>query len=287
MQAFIKAISYYLPERRIDNDELLKDFPEWNIDKVVAKVGIRSRHIAGVNETAGDMAEKAAQLLFEDHNISPSSIDFIILCTQSPDYKLPTTACILQHKLQITTNCGALDINLGCSGYVYGLSLAKGLIYAGVASNILLLTAETYNKYIHPSDKGNRTIFGDAATASLISTEGVAEIKEFSLGTDGRGANNLIIKTGGARIPNPINDYSKDEGGYIKASDYIYMNGSEIFNFTLEAVPNLVEAVLLKNNIEKESVDLFIFHQVFPEVSLFCVCIVLYCEAETNVDNHT
>lgn len=161
--AFIKAINYYLPEKVVTNEELLKEFPEWSVDKVAAKVGIDSRHVADENETAGDLAEKAARKLFEEHNIDPKSIDFLLLCTQSSDHFLPSTACILQDRLGIPTTAGAFDYNLGCSGCVYGMAVAKGLIAGGIAKNVLLLTAETYNKYLHPSDKSNRSIFGDAA----------------------------------------------------------------------------------------------------------------------------
>lgn len=261
MNAYIKGISYYLPERIVTNEELVKDFPEWNAEKVAAKVGINQRHITDSNETSGDMAMKAANKLFADYNISPASIDFILLCTQSPDYFLPTTACLLQDKLGIPTTAGALDFNLGCSGYVYGLSLSKGLISAGIAKNILLLTAETYSKYIHPMDKGNRSLFGDAAAATLISIEGFAEIGQFSLGTDGRGADNLIVRTGCAREKKSQNKLDKDEGGYLLSSDHLYMNGSEIFNFTLEAVPPLVKQTLINNNVASDDVDLYVFHQ--------------------------
>jgi 3-oxoacyl-[acyl-carrier-protein] synthase-3 len=156
---------------------------------------------------------------------------------------------------------GALDYDLGCSGCIYGLAMAKGFIYAGIAKNILLLTAETYNKYICPNDKGNRSIFGDGAAACLISKDGFAEIGEFSLGTDGRGAENLIVKTGCARHFEKENDYRLDEEGHIQSSDYLYMNGSEIFNFTLDAVPAMMKEVLLKNQLKKESVDYYVFHQ--------------------------
>ena len=169
--AYIKGISYYLPERVVTNEELLKEFPEWSVDKVAKKVGVNSRHLAAEDETAGDMAEKAARKLFEEYNVSPTDIDFVMLCTQSPDYFLPSTACILQHKLGIPTTAGAFDYNLGCSGCVYGLAMAKGLIAAGIAKNVLVLTAETYNKYLHSSDKSNRSIFGDGAAACLVSTE--------------------------------------------------------------------------------------------------------------------
>ena len=276
MKAYIKGISYYLPNKVVSNDELVADFPEWNAEKVAQKVGIYQRHIAAKDETAGDMAFEAATKLFDEYHIDKNDIDFILLCTQSPDYFLPTTACLLQKRLGLRTDIGALDYNLGCSGCIYGLALAKGLISIGVARNVLLLTAETYNKYIHPKDKSNRSIFGDGAAAALVSTDGFAEIKEFSLGTDGSGAENLIIKTGASRYPNKENIIEEDSDGYLKASDYLYMNGSEIFTFTLDAVPPLISQTLIKNNVEIDDINLFVFHQAnkFMLNTIRKVCVI-------------
>lgn len=259
--AFIKAISYYLPERVVTNEELLQEFPEWSIDKVAAKVGVNSRHLAAPDETAGDMAEKAAQKLFQEYGVSPKEIDFVILCTQSPDYFLPSTACILQDRLGIPTSAGAFDYNLGCSGCVYGMAMAKGLIAAGIAKNVLLLTAETYQKYLHPLDKSNRSIFGDGAAACLISTEGFAEIGEFSLGTDGSGYRHLIVGSGAARQKTATGIESTDDDGHVRRDDYLYMDGSAIFNFTLDAVPTMMKDVLTKNSLAQDEVDYYVFHQ--------------------------
>jgi 3-oxoacyl-[acyl-carrier-protein] synthase-3 len=258
---YIKGISYYLPEKILTNDDLVKEFPEWSVEKVAKKVGVNVRHLAAENETAGDMAEKAARKLFEEYQISPKEIDFVMLCTQSPDYFLPSTACVLQHKLGIPTSAGAFDYNLGCSGCIYGLAMAKGLISAGIAKNVLLLTAETYNKYLHPSDKSNRSIFGDGAAACLISTEGFAEIGEFSLGTDGSGAEKLIVKTGAARCKQPTGLSEVDEEGHTRFDDYLYMDGGGIFNFTLDAVPEMMKDILAKNRLTAEDVDYYVFHQ--------------------------
>lgn len=258
--AFIKAISYYLPESVLTNEDLVKEFPEWTVDKIAGKVGVSKRHVSG-SETATDMALKAAERLFADYSVDKSEIDFVLLCTQSPDYFLPSSACVIQSRLGLSTNCGAFDYNLGCSGYVYGLAVAKGLVLAGIANNVLLLTAETYTKHIHPKDKGNRTIFGDAASATLISTAGFAKIGDFSLGTDGNGAENLIVKTGAMRCKLPKNDLHYDEKGNPVSSDYLYMNGSAVFEFTCEAVPPLVSDILLKNGIKDENVNLYVFHQ--------------------------
>lgn len=259
--AYIKAISYYLPNNIVTNEDLVQEFPEWSVEKVASKVGVNSRHVAAKDETATDMAEHAARKLFDEYNISPSEIDFVLLCTQSPDYHLPSSACILQDRLDIPTSAGAFDYNLGCSGCIYGMAVAKGLIAAGIAKNILVLTAETYNKYLHPSDKSNRSIFGDGAAACLVSTEGFAEIGEFVLGTDGSGANNLIVKSGCARIPNPTGESITDDEGHVWYDDYLYMNGGAIFNFTLDAVPAMMSQVLEKNALAKDDVDYYIFHQ--------------------------
>lgn len=259
--AYIKGISYYLPEKVVTNEELLQEFPEWSVDKVAKKVGVNSRHLAGVSETAGDMAEKAARNLFAEYGVSPKEIDFILLCTQSPDYFLPSTACILQNRLGIPTSAGALDYNLGCSGCVYGMAMAKGLIAGGIAKNVLLLTAETYNKYLHPSDKSNRSIFGDGAAACLISTEGMAEIGDFSLGTDGSGAEKLIVRTGAARYGKPTGKSEVDDEGHTRYDDYLYMDGGGIFNFTLDAVPAMMKDILAKNSLTNDGVDYYVFHQ--------------------------
>jgi 3-oxoacyl-[acyl-carrier-protein] synthase III len=262
MKANIKCISYYLPEKVLSNELIHLEFPEWNIDKISFKTGIESRHIAADDEFTSEMAVKAADKLFFEHDIDRDSIDFLLLCTQSPDYFLPTTACIVQDKLGLKTTIGALDFNLGCSGYVYGLSLAKGLISANLATNVLLITSETYSKFIHAKDKSNKTIFGDGASATLISAEsGMFELGEFIFGTDGNGAENLIVKNGAVRNRIQAIEDVFDEYGNVKNDNNLYMNGREVFNFTLNSVPILTEAILKKANLNIDNVDLFIFHQ--------------------------
>lgn len=261
MDAYIKAISYYLPDKIITNEDLTKEFPEWTAEKITEKIGVVERHVVKDNETAVDLAVNAAENLFLEQKIDRNTIDFILLCTQSPDFFLPTSSCIIQNKLKIPTSSGALDFNLGCSGFIFGLLIAKGLVSAGIAHNILLLTSETYTKHIHPKDKGNRTIFGDAATASLISTDGFAKIGKFDYGTDGSGANNLIVRTGGMRYKSPINDTIFDNEGNVLSSDHLFMNGGEIFNFTADAVPVLVNNVLKNNEMKDDDIQLYVFHQ--------------------------
>jgi 3-oxoacyl-[acyl-carrier-protein] synthase-3 len=260
-KAFIKGISYYLPEQTLTNTELSAKFNDWGEEKIFNKTGIKNRHISLADEYASDLAIKAANLLFKEYSINNKLIDFVIYCTQSPDYLLPTTACILQERLNLSIKCGALDFNLGCSGYVYGLAICKGLIESSIASNILFITSETYSKYIHPEDRGNRTIFGDAAAATLISDNGFAEICNFDLGTDGSGAQNLIVKNGGTRYKSTFESFDVDGRGNFRSSSHLFMNGPEIFAFTSKMVPDLIDNVLRKNTLVKDDIDLFIFHQ--------------------------
>jgi 3-oxoacyl-[acyl-carrier-protein] synthase-3 len=258
--AKIKAIAYYLPDTTLSNEQISQDFPEWSTDRIESKLGIRSRHIA-TDESTSDLAVKAAEQLFTEYNIRPTEVDFVILCTQSPDYFLPTTACLIQDRLGIPTSAGAFDFNLGCSGYVYGLAIAKGLVAGGIASNILLITSEKYTKFIHKDDKSNKAIFGDGATATLISTEGFADILDFELGTDGQGADNLMVKNGATLYPNRDGEDIIDGAGNVYNPNNLYMDGPAIFKFTTVAVPKLVENTLLKNNLTLNDIDYTIFHQ--------------------------
>ena len=254
MEAYIKHISYYLPSNKLSNEEIVNQFPEWDSEKIIQKIGVKNRGITSKNQFTSDIATEAVNSLCLEHKIDKFDIDYLIVCTQSPDYYLPTTACIVQNKVGLSTNCAAIDINQGCSGYIYGLSLAKGLIVSKIAKNVVLVTAEMYSKHIHKQDKGNLSIFGDAATATLISSEGLYRIGEFSLGTDGSGFENLIVKNGGMKNSKTLEDNEPND-------NYLYMNGSEIFNFTAKAVPELIAKTLEKNNESISSIDQFIFHQ--------------------------
>jgi 3-oxoacyl-[acyl-carrier-protein] synthase-3 len=265
MHAVIRAIEYHLPERVVSSASLSAEFPEWSVEKIDEKTGIGERHIAAANECASDLAVAAARKLFVSGICEPAQIDYILFCTQSPDYFLPTTACLIQQQLAIPSTTGALDFNLGCSGYVAGLGLASGLVETGQARNVLLLTAETYSKYIHPLDKSVRTIFGDAGAATWIQADdrGARSIGPFVYGSDGSGARNLIVPTGGQRAPRTADSARlvEDESGNRRTGDDLYMNGAEIFNFTLRAIPKCVKDLLERSGRTMDEVDLFIFHQ--------------------------
>ncbi|HCU44891.1 MAG TPA: ketoacyl-ACP synthase III [Sphingobacterium sp.] len=260
MGASIKAIEFYLPKHKVSNEDLLVKFPDYDFAKFEKKVGIRNRYWVSENETALDLAVNACQKLFS--KIEKEQIDYVIYCTQSPEYFLPTTACILQERLGLSTEIGAFDYNLGCSGYVYGVSLAKALIESGQSEHVLLVTTETYSRYLHPNDKSNRAIFGDGATATLISKDNVDGLKSFSFGTDGSGAEKLIIKNGAGKFAIDLDAELLTYGSDNQYTDnHLYMNGPEIFNFTAENIPNFTNKVLERNNLQIDDLDYFVFHQ--------------------------
>ena len=233
----IKTV-YHLPEKRLTNTDLVSLFPEWTEEKIFSKTGIAARQVVDGNETALDLAEKAARKLLAKIGVAKEDVDYLLLCTQSPEYKLPSMACLLHERLGLRKDTGALAFDHGCSGYIYGLSLAKGLIVGGMAKNVLLVTSETYTKYIAAEDKSTRTIFGDGAAATLIDEDVAGKIGAFSFGTDGSGAEKLIVRDG-----------------------KLFMDGPEIFNFTLDIVPKTMADVLAKNNLTHDDIDLYVFHQ--------------------------
>ncbi len=263
MKACLRAIETALPSAVLDNEQLASQFEGWTADKIFSKTGIRVRRIAAEDECASDLAVRAAQALFERHAIDPGTVDFLLYCTQTPDFFLPTTACVIQQRLGLPLACGALDFNLGCSGYVYGLGLAKALIDSGQARTVLLLTADTYSKLINPADKSVRTLFGDGAAATLVvAGDRASLVGPFVYGTDGAGAQNLIVPTGGMRrrvVPDA--ELVSDDSGNARTVNDLYMNGAEIFTFTLRVVPEAVSQLLEKAGLQQDAVDLFVFHQ--------------------------
>src|SRR3989339_476802 len=259
MPAQIKAIEYYLPDNILNNEMIEEIYKPWSSQKVENIIGIRSRHIADMDETASDLGYMAAMKLFNSGVVSPAQIDFLLFCTETPDYPLPPSACILQDRLNLPKTTGALDYNLGCSGFIYGLGLSQGLIVTEQAKNVLLITSDTYSKHIHSDDKSVRTLFGDGGAATLISISDEDCIGPFQHGTDGSGFSNLIVTKGTARSPNFIRNLNLSKK--TKFPDNLYMNGSALFNFTIQTVPHTVEKFLQKINSKLEDVDFFVFHQ--------------------------
>ena len=264
-RAYIAGIEYHVPAGSLSNEQLASQFPEWSIEKIEAKTGIRKRHIAAAGECASDLAVEAAQKLLANYPHFREKIDFLLLCTQSPDYFLPATACVVQDRLGLSRHIGAIDINQGCSGFVYGLSLAKGLVETGQARAVLLVTAETYSKYINPLDKSVRTLFGDAAAATLVAGAMSNEemLGPFVFGTDGSGAGKLIVPDGGCRNPHGVKAAPEiaDDSGNVRSSANLYMDGPSILQFTLSTVPKLVSELQARSGSAADSLNYYVFHQ--------------------------
>lgn len=254
--AAIRALSTYLPEK-IETNEMDK--------KHLEKLGIYEKHISADDEASSDLAVKAANNLFKEYGVDKNIIDYIVVCAQQPDYTMPPTACIVQDKLELSQSTAAIDISMGCSGYLYSLSVVKGLIEAGITKNVLLLTVSTSTKFINKKDKVMRPLFGDGATATLVSETDSENplIHSFVFGTDGSRFDKLYIPAGGSKnVPTLTeNVLEEEEDGSIHSNYECHMDGSAISFFTLRNVPPLVEDVLKKANLKREDIDYYIFHQ--------------------------
>lgn len=266
-QAKITHCVSYFPDKKLSNEDICEISNNWTPQKILAKTGIEYRNISADTETSVDLAIGAANRLFRDNPDLKDRVQYIIFCTQTPDYFLPTSACILQDALELKTAVGAIDINQGCSGFVYGLSLAKGLIASGIVENVLLITADTYTKLINPNDISVRTLFGDGACASFIEARspnqsGLA-IGNFVFGTDGSGHKDLIVQAGGFRLPISKNTAveTQDIHGNVRSQQQLYMDGSKILIFGLSVVPKMIKSLLAQEELEINNIDHFIFHQ--------------------------
>jgi 3-oxoacyl-[acyl-carrier-protein] synthase-3 len=264
-RAAIRAINSFLPEGKLTNEQLAEEFGDRHASQIFSKTGVAVRGVAAADECASDLGVAAAKRLFASGVCAPEQIDFLIFCTQSPDYFTPATACVIQDRLGLQTSCGAIDLNQGCSGYVYGLALAKSLVEAKTARNVLLVTADTYTKLINRRDRSLRTLFGDGATASLIgAVEAQSElIGPFVMGTDGRGAQRIIVKAGGLRCPpTPETAIEKeDESGNWRSDQNLYMDGANVFGFALKTVPRVMDQLLEKCGLTMDNIDFVIPHQ--------------------------
>lgn len=275
--ATVRALAHFVPERLLDNAELASRFPEWPEEKIYKKLGIHERHVVREDETALDLAERACDRLLEVHNISPYSIDALVFCTQSPDYALPPNSCLLHQRLGLNAGIPTFDYAHGCSGYVYGLFITKSLIESGMANTVLLVNAETYSRYISIADKNAATIFGDAATATLLVGEErtLPSIGRFVFHTDGSGAGNLIVPHSGQRatsLDSTVAEACLRDGS--RRLTHLYMNGRAIFEYAMTEVPHLLEKMW--ERYDTTEIDFFIFHQANGYLldSLYAECAV-------------
>lgn len=261
----ILGVDIHLPERVETLAQMGQENPDWRIEKIFSKSGIISRRLAPPDQTASDLGFQAAQKLLARGLVKPDEIDFLLYCTQSPDHFLPSAACQLQHRLGLGKHVGALDFNLGCSGYIYGLAMAKSFIAGGLARNVLLITADTYTRYIHPRDRTVRTLFGDGAAATLIgrgadSQEGISQ---FVLGTDGKGFTDLFVPSGGFRLPRSAQTAQEtvDKNGCIRSRDNLFMDGKAVFSFSVTEVPGTIVELYRRTGLTAEQIDWFVYHQ--------------------------
>lgn len=262
--AVISAVVSHLPETVVTNQDLAARTGGYSAEEILAKTGIHERRIAAEDECASDLAVKAAEKLFAAGKATPDEIDYVLFCTQTPDYFVPTTACVIQDRLGLKKSCGAIDFNQGCSGHVIGLSLAKGLIESGQARCVLLLTGDTYSKLMHPQDRSVCMVFGDGAAATLVRAhEGPGGLGGFTFGTDGRGGKHLIVPAGGLRRPRSPETAvaEQDADGNVRAAENLYMNGREIFRFAITTAPRSVRAALEKQAWNMEDLDYLVLHQ--------------------------
>lgn len=259
--AKLAGIEVALPERAVTNEYLSTLFPEWGVDKIAQKTGIATRRVAADQETALDLGVAAAHRLLQTRPDWRQRVDALFFCTQSPDFCLPPNACMAQERLGLGEHIAAFDYNLGCTGFVYGLSLAQAYIASGQASCVLCVTAETYSKYLAETDKGVRTIFGDGAAAVVVEASAAPGMEGFVFLTDGSGYRNLIVPRSGAARDHETLCAMPEFHQNGRTPDNLYMNGPAIFQFTLQSVPSLLERCLAKSGKPFEEIDHFLMHQ--------------------------
>ena len=244
----ISDIQYYLPPKLLSNEDLVFDNPDWRMDDIEKKTGIKYRYICEDAQTSKDIALLACEKIFNS-NVRRSDIDFLIVVTESPEYIAPAMSCDLQHSLGLKTSIASFDVNLGCSGFVYGLMIADSILCSNNYSNGLLVCVDTYSKYISSNDRTCRPLFSDAASATLITASKKKTVGPFVLGTDGSGYKDLMVKNSGT-----IKNIDTERNLY-------FMNGSAVFMFTMRVVPKAVNDLLIKEKCNTEDIDLFVFHQ--------------------------
>ena len=266
MKVSITKLAYHLPEKKLTHAQLCERFGCDVMDKVATTSGIYERRISAEGECASDLAFKAAQKILTDQD--REDIDTLIFATQTPDYLLPTTACILQQRLGLRKDVNAFDINLGCTQFIFGLSTAKAYVASSMAKKVLLLCADTPTKLINPRDKSAVALFSDAASACIIEANGNNNILNFTLGTDGSGYDDLIAPTSAMRQPPRPEDYieHEDENQNVRANTNLFINGFKIFAFAFKIIAQTVEKTLQQHNLTKGDIALFIFHQAGEKI---------------------
>ena len=253
--ARIAGIVSCIPTETVTNEHFRPAFGD-KVDEIAKMTGVRERRWAAKGQTTADLCSAAAARLMDRLGWTADSVDGLIFISQTPDYRLPATGCALHGRLGLRPGAIAFDVNLGCSGYPYGLWLAMMTIKSGAAKRILLAVGDTISKTVDPDDRATAMVFGDAGTVTALEASEDGAPAYFILGSDGAGENNLIIPSGGYKeAPEAAGRY---EGRKL---DALYMDGGEIFNFTLKAVPQLIQETIAMSGSPVEAFDAFLLHQ--------------------------
>lgn len=289
MGVYIKAIDYFLPEKIVTNAELQELHPLWDLQKVQEKSGVHKRHIANETETAFNLACKAVEKLISSGSLNIQDIQGVIFCTQSPDYVMPSNAFLIHKHFKMAQHVWAFDYNLACSGYVYGLAIARGMIETSLAQNILLITADTYSKYIYPNDRSTSVLFGDGAAATIVSKKSSEGIIDIELASSGNEYDSFYIPAGGCRLPqsNFTKEIKTDFSGNESTLENIQMNGFAVWKFISRTVPDQINTLLKRNQLTIQDIDFFGFHQASKLTldSLFKALMIDEAKAFTNLTN--
>ncbi|MCQ2343458.1 MAG: ketoacyl-ACP synthase III [Paludibacteraceae bacterium] len=259
----IKAISACVPKNISKNSELGYLIPKEEIEKTINSIGIVEKRFVDEDTTASDLCFKAAKKLIEDNNIDRNSIDLVLFLSQLPDYKIPATAPILQHRLGLPTTTAALDLSLGCSGYVYALSTAMAYASMEGINRVLLLVGETFSKFVNKMDKVDAPLYGDAGTATLVDKSDTGFVSVFDLYSDGSGENAVKIKAGEGRHKTTVENLKEhtEKDGSILSDNEVFMNGMEVFNFVMRVVPKSIKTLCSENDIVLDQVGHLVLHQ--------------------------
>lgn len=255
--ARIAGIVSCLPRAELGNDSFAAAFGEAAVEDVSRMTGVRSRRHAAPGDTTRTLCREAGRRLLAGLGWEPGSVDAVIFISQTPDYRLPASACALQADLGVGPACIAFDVNLGCSAYPYGLWLAMTMVQGGAAGRVLLAVGDTISRLVDPQDRATSLLFGDAGTVTAIERSSQGDSAHFILGSDGRGAANLVVPQGGFR-PHVAGIDPRLDG---RDPATLYMDGGEIFNFTLRSVPPLVARTMAVAGAGVERHDAFLFHQ--------------------------
>ncbi|MGD8779541.1 MAG: ketoacyl-ACP synthase III [Ignavibacteria bacterium] len=260
----IRALSAAVPKNIINNYEYTEHFSKENVAEVVEKIGIKERRFADKSTCSSDLCFAAADKLINELQVNRNDIDLLIFISQTPDYRMPATSIILQDKLGLPNSTIAFDVNIGCSGFIYGMFIIYSMMQRNEIKKALLLDGETRSKVYSAKDRMTAFLFGDAGVAAVIERGEKFGESYFSINSDGSRHSLIKIDGGGYRNPSSIETIKEkvvDEYGNIRSDEHGYMNGADVFNFLIREVPKDIKLTLEKSKIEKESIDYFVFHQ--------------------------